>query len=40
MAKTKTVSRSAVSGHFVRKSYATAHPKTTVNERAKTGKGK
>jgi len=31
--KARIASRSAISGHFVRKSYAKAHPKTTVNER-------
>lgn len=35
MAKRKThiVSRSAVTGRFVRRAYAKSHPETTVNER-------
>jgi hypothetical protein len=38
MAKTKA--RSAVTGKYVAKSYAKSHPKTTVNERAKSGSKK
>lgn len=34
-AKTVIASRSAVSGRFVKRSYAKAHPTTTVNERIK-----
>ena len=33
MAKSRIGSRSAISGKFVKPSYAKAHPKTTVNER-------
>lgn len=33
MAKSRIASRSAVTGRFVKKSYAKVHPKTTVNER-------
>ncbi len=38
MGKTKTISRSAVSGRFVKPSYAKQHPKTTVRERTPVGK--
>lgn len=31
--KSRIASRSAVSGEFVKKVYANAHPNTTVNER-------
>jgi hypothetical protein len=33
MGKTRTASRSAVTGKFVKPGYAKAHPKTTVKER-------
>lgn len=33
-----TVSRSAVTGRFVKSSYAKAHPNTTVNQHIKKGK--
>jgi hypothetical protein len=33
--KTVKVYRSAVTGHFVKKGYAQAHPKTTVKETVK-----
>lgn len=32
-AKARVGSRSAISGRFVKKAYAKAHPNTTVNER-------
>jgi len=31
--KSRIGSRSAITGEFVKKAYANAHPKTTVNER-------
>ena len=36
MAKSIKVSRSAVTGKFVKKSYAKSHPQTTVTETVKT----
>ena len=33
--KTSTRSRSAITGRYVKKSYAKKHPKTTVNEAVK-----
>jgi hypothetical protein len=38
--KRKTVYRSSVSGRFVKKSYAKAHPRITEKERVRTGKGR
>lgn len=38
--KASTRSRSAVSGKFVKKSYAKKHKRTTVNERVKSKKRK
>lgn len=38
--KTRKVSRSAVTGRFVKKRYAEKHPKTTVTETVKTPKKK
>lgn len=38
MAKTVKTARSATTGRFVKKSYAKAHPRTTVVERVKRGK--
>jgi hypothetical protein len=32
--KSKTIARSAVTGRFVKKTYADKHPKTTVVEKA------
>lgn len=42
MAKTKSRigSRSAINGRFVKKTYANAHPRTTVNERIPLSKKK
>lgn len=40
MGKTHTVSRSAISGRFVKPGYAKEHPRTTVRERVSTGKPK
>ena len=37
MAKTGKASRSAVTGEFVKTSYAKSHPKTTVTETIKRG---
>lgn len=36
----KTVTKSAVTGKFVKKSYAAKHPKTTFRERILTGRRK
>ena len=33
----KTVAKSAISGRFVKKSYAAKHPKTTFKQRVRTG---
>jgi len=38
MGKTRTAHRSAVTGKFVKPSYAKQHPQTTVKERISTGK--
>lgn len=38
MAKNVKISRSAISGKFVKPGYAKAHPKTTVTETIKTTK--
>jgi hypothetical protein len=38
MGKTRTVSRSAVTGKFVKPRYAKQHPKTTVREKIKSNK--
>lgn len=35
---TRTVARSAITGRFVKRSTAKAHPRTTVVERVKKGK--
>lgn len=40
MAKTRQGSRSAISGRFVKSSYAKRNPRTTVTERIKIGKPK
>ena len=40
MAKTRKAARSAVTGRFVKKSYAKRYPKTTVVETVKIGKPK
>jgi hypothetical protein len=40
MGKTHTVSRSAISGKFVKGGYAKQHPRTTVRERVSTSKPK
>jgi len=37
-AKGRTVTKSAVTGRFVKKSYAKQHPRTTFKERVSTGK--
>jgi hypothetical protein len=34
----KTISRSSITGRFVKKGYAKKHPKTTENQRIKRGK--
>lgn len=37
-APTRTVARSAISGRFIKRATAKAHPRTTVTERVKRGK--